>query len=80
MVHKLDEFITQQQTSSKRALSVFGPMSNASKLKVKQKDEGKCETPSLKIQNPAAVLADPPCRLSLLEVVITPVKQRVGRS
>jgi hypothetical protein len=43
MVHKLDEFITQQQTSSKRALSVFGPMSNASKLKTKQKDEGKCE-------------------------------------
>jgi len=41
MVHKLEEFFTQQRTSSKRVLSAFGPMSSASKAKVKQKDEGK---------------------------------------
>lgn len=40
MVHKLEEFFTQQHTSSKRVLSAFGPMSSASKGKVKQKDEG----------------------------------------
>jgi len=40
MIHKLEEFFTQQRTSSKRALSAFGPMSTASKAKVKQKDEG----------------------------------------
>lgn len=40
MVHKLEEFFTQQRTSSKRVLSAFGPMSSASKAKVKQKDEG----------------------------------------
>jgi len=40
MLHKLEEFFTQQRTSSKRALSAFGPMSSASKAKVKQKDEG----------------------------------------
>lgn len=40
MIHKLEEFFTQQRTSSKRVLSAFGPMSSASKVKVKQKDEG----------------------------------------
>jgi len=44
MIHKLDEFITQQQTSSKRALSVLGPMSTTSKAKGKQKDEGNVST------------------------------------
>jgi len=40
MIHKLEEFFTQQRTSSKRVLSAFGPMSSASKVEVKQKDEG----------------------------------------
>jgi len=40
MVHKLEEFFTQQRTSSKRALSAFGTMTSASKSKVKQKEEG----------------------------------------
>jgi len=40
MIHKLEEFFTQQRTSSKRVLSAFGPITSASKVKVKQKDEG----------------------------------------
>ena len=41
MAHKLEEFFTQQRTSSKRVLSAFGPMSSGSKPKIKQKDEGR---------------------------------------
>jgi len=44
MLHKLEEFFTQQSTSSKRALSAFGPISSASKAKVKQKDEGNVQS------------------------------------
>jgi Fragile site-associated protein C-terminus len=41
MIHKLDEFITQQQTSSKRALSVLATMTSTSKpSKQKLKDDG----------------------------------------
>jgi len=39
IIHKLDEFFTQQLTSSKRVLSAFGPITGSGKAKVKPKDE-----------------------------------------
>ena len=43
IVNKLEEFFTQQLTSSKRVLSAFGPIPGTNKMKNKRKnsEEGK---------------------------------------